>query len=219
MLAFVLGTAMTVANMYVNYIHAGVPLNTEDEVRYTAATANANGLACYCCLGILFAFYLITRRTNTGFELPNWFYWGFIVFAGVAIPLTGSRAGVLSGGVATIVLLVNCFTLIGAIEIILLGGVLGVLLVRRGKLGKLELEGTARIGRLPVARSRPDCQVRLSLHVQSNRGRHEWRHLSGANRCLASRTEVLGRHPSSGRRCWMLPKRVDQAGTLGDGCP
>ena len=144
MLAFVLGTAMTVANMYVNYIHAGVPLNTEDEVRYTAATANANGLACYCCLGILFAFYLITRRTNTGFELPNWFYWGFIVFAGVAIPLTGSRAGVLSGGVATIVLLVNCFTLIGAIEIILLGGVLGVLLVRRGKLGKLSSK--ARLG-------------------------------------------------------------------------
>ena len=70
MLAFVLGTAMTVANMYVNYIHAGVPLNTEDEVRYTAATANANGLACYCCLGMLFAFYLITRPRTPALNCP-----------------------------------------------------------------------------------------------------------------------------------------------------
>jgi O-antigen ligase len=94
-----------VANMYFGYVHAGVPLNTEAEVRYTAVGANQNGVALCCSMSILFAFYLITRRDKTGFELPNWFYWGFIVAAGLAVPLTGSRTGVLSAGVAGFMLL------------------------------------------------------------------------------------------------------------------
>ena len=106
MRAFVLGMVILLANMYLGYIGAGVPINSgDDEVRYTAVSANHNDLAIFCCLGILFAFYLITRREKTGFELPNWFYWGYIVAASLAIPLTGSRAGVVSGGIAGLVLL------------------------------------------------------------------------------------------------------------------
>jgi O-antigen ligase len=103
--AFVLGIAMIVANMYFGYLHAGLPVNSPDYVRYTADTTDANGFALFCGLGILFAFYLIRQREKTGFELPNIFYWGFIIAAGLAIPLSGSRTGVVSGAVVGFVLL------------------------------------------------------------------------------------------------------------------
>ena len=82
-----------------------MPRSSDDWVRFTAETTNANGFAFYCSLGILFAFYLITRREKTSFEFPAWLYWTFIVAAGLAIPLTGSCAGVASGAVAAVVLL------------------------------------------------------------------------------------------------------------------
>jgi O-antigen ligase len=105
MRACILGTSMMVANMYLGYLHAGVPLNTDTEVRYSAEGANENGVAFFCSLSILFAFYLITRREKSGLELPKWFYWGFIVAAGLAVPLTGSRAGTVSLGIVGFVLL------------------------------------------------------------------------------------------------------------------
>ena len=104
MRACMFGTTMMIFNMFLNYVHAGIPLNTEEEVRYSAEGANPNGVAFFCSLSILFAFYLITRRERTGFELPNWFYWGFMVAAGLANLLTGSRAGAMSLGVAGLVL-------------------------------------------------------------------------------------------------------------------
>ncbi|MEI8372058.1 MAG: O-antigen ligase family protein [Planctomycetota bacterium] len=103
--AFVLGTAVMVINQYLGFFHAGVDLNTEESARFTAFATDANLFACTCSMGILFAFYLITRLERTGFELPNWFYWGFIVAFGIAVLLSGSRAGVLSGGIAGFVLL------------------------------------------------------------------------------------------------------------------
>ena len=51
-------------------------------------------------MSILFAFYLITRREKTGFELPDWFYWGFIVVAGARHPADRVASGALSAGVA-----------------------------------------------------------------------------------------------------------------------
>jgi O-antigen ligase len=126
MRACVLGTAVMVANMYAGYVHAGVPLNTEGEVRYSAFGANANAVAWFSNLGILFAFYLITRRGKNEVDLPTWVYWGFIVLAGLAIPLTGSRAGVLSGGVVGFVLLSRMRKLTGRAR---LGVVICVVLV------------------------------------------------------------------------------------------
>ncbi len=55
----------------------------------------------------MFSFYLVTRREKTGFELPNWFYWGFIVAAGIAALRTGSRGGLVSLAVAILLLLVG----------------------------------------------------------------------------------------------------------------
>ena len=91
--ACVLGTAMTVANIYLGYVLAGVPINEEGEVRYTAVGTDNNAMAGFCALSMLFAYYLIARREKHAFELPNWFYWGFIIVSAVAILLTGSRAG------------------------------------------------------------------------------------------------------------------------------
>ncbi len=105
MRAFVLGIALIVSNMYFGYLHAGVPVNNWDLVRYTADATDANGFALFCNLGILFSFYLIRRREKTGFELPDFFYWGFIVAAGLAIPMSGSRTGILTGAIVGFVLL------------------------------------------------------------------------------------------------------------------
>jgi hypothetical protein len=147
MRAFLLGTSMMVLNMYLGYVHAGVPLNVEGEVRYTAASTNANGFALFCNLGILFAFYLITRREKNGFELPNWFYWGFIVAAGVAIPMTGSRAGCLAGAVTAFVLLsrlrkVNWKARIGIVVAVLLVAILISQLVGSSTISRIT-EGTS----------------------------------------------------------------------------
>jgi O-antigen ligase len=92
MRAFVAGTAVLVFNVYLRSVGLGLSL-TNDEGRATAASANPNGVAIMCCMAIQYAFFLITRREKGKFELPNWLLWGFIVAAGIAIPMTGSRAG------------------------------------------------------------------------------------------------------------------------------
>ena len=103
--ACLLGTTMIIVNQCLSYVHAGVALQSADEERFTAEAVDANVVATFCSLGILFAFYLITRREKTGFELPNWLYWGFIVAAALANLLTGSRGGAISLGIASLVLL------------------------------------------------------------------------------------------------------------------
>ena len=92
MRAFVAGTAVLVFNVYLRSVGLGLSL-TNDEGRATAANANPNGVATMCCMAIQYAFFLITRREKGKFELPNWLLWGFIVAAGIAMPMTGSRAG------------------------------------------------------------------------------------------------------------------------------
>jgi len=147
MRACVLGTAMIVVNTYLGYVHAGVPLNTEGEVRYTAEGANANLVAFFCSLSILFAFYLITRRKKGGFELPDWFYWGFIVAASLAVLLTGSRAGALSLGIVGFVVLgrlwkVNWRVRLGLIASVVFVGLLVPRLVSRSTIERIA-EGTS----------------------------------------------------------------------------
>ncbi len=95
MRAFVVGTAVLVFNVYLNSVGHGVSFN-DGEGRATAQHANPNGVAIMCCMAIQFAFFLITRREKGKFELPDWFYWGFIAAAGIAIPMTGSRVGVIT---------------------------------------------------------------------------------------------------------------------------
>jgi O-antigen ligase len=103
--AFVLGNAIMVADVYLSYLHAGISLSERALVRATAEHANANGVAICCALSIVFAYYLIVNRQKPSFELPKWFYWGSIVAAGLAIPLTGSRGGTLSAIPAAALLL------------------------------------------------------------------------------------------------------------------
>jgi O-antigen ligase len=97
MRAIVFGTAVLIFNVYLNFLGHGL-----SEQRATAESANPNGVATAACLGILFALFLITRREKGQFELPNWIYWGFIAAAGIVIPLTGSRAGLISAGLTSI---------------------------------------------------------------------------------------------------------------------
>lgn len=144
--ACLVGIAMMVVNSYVNYMHMGVAVSAGGEVRVAAETSNDNGMAHFCSIGILIAFYLATRREKSGFELPNWCYWTFIVAAGLAIPLTGSRAGVLSGGFVAFVLLakVRKFTWKSRLALVVSLAIVAILipkLVARSTLNRLS-EGT-----------------------------------------------------------------------------
>jgi O-antigen ligase len=104
MRALVLGITMMVANTYLGHVSPAQFADEDVEVRVTAENADANAVAFLCALGIMFSFYLLTRREKSGFELPKWFYWGFIVAASLAALRTGSRGGLISLAVGVLAL-------------------------------------------------------------------------------------------------------------------
>jgi len=142
MRAFVAGTTILVFNVYLNSIGRGVSLESED--RATAAAANPNGVATVCCMAIQYALFLITRREKGKFEVPNWFYWGFIAAAGIAIPMTGSRMGLVSAfivGVAFLPLLRQALRGSGwknAVILVVIAAVIGIMGPRLASQGSLE---------------------------------------------------------------------------------
>ena len=100
MRAFILGMVVVISNSYLRFVGIGLAMSGE-EYRAGAERTDVNQLAFQACFAIQFALFLITRREKGALELPNWFYWGFIAAAGVAVLLTGSRSGILGGAITT----------------------------------------------------------------------------------------------------------------------